>query len=91
MIQTSSMSLACNVLTAFSMPRSSLPGTGGKPKPTFALPQQDGDLVAKATRSSSRPARLQRRKQRKERGKNRNHAGMVVARKSPDFLDLSEF
>jgi hypothetical protein len=47
MIQTSSMSLACNVLTAFSMPRSSLPGTGGKPKPTFALPQQDGDLVAK--------------------------------------------
>jgi hypothetical protein len=31
--------------------------------------------------------------QRNEGGKNRNHAqdGMVVARKSPDFLNLSEF
>src|SRR5450830_1365616 len=50
--------------------------------------------VHTATSSSSRPARLRRRKESSETkgGENRNHAqdGMAVARKSPDFLDLSK-
>ena len=76
-------------------PHPEQPVCGEEPKPTFALPPQDGDLVPKGDKLKFQAGAATKAEgeQRNEGGKNRNHAqdGMAVARKSPDFLDLLEF
>jgi hypothetical protein len=66
-----------------------------KPKPTFALPPEDGDLVPQGDKLKFQAGAATKAegKKRNESGKNRHHAqdGMAVARKSPAVLDLSEF
>ena len=71
------------------------PVCGEEPKPTWALPPQDGHLM-----SQSDELKFQRGattntegEQGNEGGKNRDHAhdGMAVAQKSLGFLSVSEF